>query len=106
MLRYGIATILQVCIEHITERVYWCPPRNVTLWNGDNITNVLRTYLIWKVFIGVHLVAGAAEEQFLVFVHVCNLKFSSTFVAFEAILGDTQKMRNNDKKKSPNRVTS
>ena len=51
--------------------------------------------------IGVHLVAGAAEEQFLVFVHVCNLEFSSTFVAFEAILGDTQKMRNNDIKTLP-----
>ena len=60
-----------------------------------------RTYLIRRILIGVHLVAGAAEEQFLVFVHVCNLKFSSTFVAFEAILGDTQKMHNNDMKTLP-----
>ena len=34
----------------------------------------------------IHLVAGAAVELLLVLVQVCDLKFSSTLVAFEAVL--------------------
>ena len=34
----------------------------------------------------VHLVAGAAVEQFLVLVQVSDVKFSSALTAFEAIL--------------------
>ena len=34
----------------------------------------------------VHLVAGAAVEQFLMFVQVSDIKFSSTLIAFEAKL--------------------
>ena len=34
----------------------------------------------------VHLVAGAAVEQFLVLIQVSDVKFSSALIAFEAIL--------------------
>ena len=61
--------------------------------------------MLWSMFICAHLVAGAAVERFVVFVQVCNFEFSPAFVAFEAILWDTQNMRKNYKN-SPYRLTS